>query len=219
MGDETQMLAIGEWKLRIRKPEGKGPHPFLLLLHGWTGDENSMWVFATRLPKHYYLAAPRGIYRTSVSGYGWHPEIDREWPDLEDFNPVLDKLMGLLTAENFPDVDLSSFHAAGFSQGAALTYSLALLHPERISSFASLSGFMPENVEALVSEKPLEGKRAYITHGTRDELVPIKWARKAVELAEEAGAIVVYCEDDVGHKLSAQCFRGMEGFFLNSEQF
>lgn len=219
MDNETQLIAIGDWKLRVREPDGEGPHPLLLLLHGWTGDENSMWVFATRLPKHYYLAAPRGIYRTSKSGYGWHPEIERQWPALEDFKPAIDKLTGLLKAENFPNVDLSRFHAAGFSQGAALTYSLALLHPERISSFASLSGFMPENVEALVAEKPLEGMRGYITHGTKDELVPINMARYAVELTEEAGAKVIYCEDDVGHKLSTHCFRGMEEFFLNSEKF
>lgn len=213
MENETRLIEIGDWKIRVRAPEGAGPHPFLLLLHGWTGDENSMWVFASRLPRHYYLAAPRGIFTTSMSGYSWHPELEEDWPSINDFEPALEKLMDLLTPENFPEVDLHTFQAAGFSQGAALTYSLALRHPERVTNFAGLAGFMPEDAAGLILEKPFEGKRAYITHGTRDDLVPVEKARQAVELVEDAGAKVTYCEDDVGHKLSATCFRGFEKFF------
>jgi phospholipase/carboxylesterase len=68
-------------------------------------------------------------------------------------------------------------------------------------------------VEDLIRERPLVDKSAYATHGIRDELVPVSKARRAVELLEKAGAKVTYCEDDVGHKLSATCFRGMQEFF------
>jgi hypothetical protein len=34
-----------------------------------------------------------------------------------------------------------------------------------------------------------------------------------VALLEKAGATVTYCEEDVGHKLSAGCFRGLESYF------
>jgi hypothetical protein len=36
-------------------------------------------------------------------------------------------------------------------------------------------------------------------------------------LLELGGASVIYCEDDVGHKLSSSCFRGMETFFAGIE--
>ncbi len=48
----VQKLQIEHWTVRVRKPEGEGPHPVMLLLHGWMGDENAMWVFASRLPKN-----------------------------------------------------------------------------------------------------------------------------------------------------------------------
>jgi hypothetical protein len=46
-----------------------------------------------------------------------------------------------------------------------------------------------------------------------DDLVPVNRARLTVELLEKAGARVIYCEENVGHKLSANCFRGMGEFF------
>ena len=34
-----------------------------------------------------------------------------------------------------------------------------------------------------------------------------------MSLLEQAGAQVTYCEADVGHKVSADCLRGLENFF------
>jgi hypothetical protein len=46
----------------------------------------------------------------------------------------------------------------------------------------------------------------YLAHGTQDKLVPVDVARRSVEQLEQAGANVAYCENDVGHKLGADCF-------------
>jgi phospholipase/carboxylesterase len=204
------------WVFRQRLPEGPGPHPLMLLLHGWTGDENSMWVFANRLPKNALLVAPRGLYPTTLGGYGWQPSLGRTWPDLEDFRPAMEALWELLSPQNFPAADGGPLRLAGFSQGAALSYSLALAYPHRVAALAGLSGFAPGGVERLVKAQPLAGKACFMAHGTQDELVPVARARQARQLLLEAGAQVTYCEDDVGHKLSASCFRGMGKFFENS---
>jgi predicted esterase len=46
-----------------------------------------------------------------------------------------------------------------------------------------------------------------------DEMVNVQIARRSVELLKQAGADVTYCEDEVGHKLSAGCQRALETFF------
>jgi phospholipase/carboxylesterase len=53
----------------------------------------------------------------------------------------------------------------------------------------------------------------FIAHGTTDNLVPVEMARESANLLKQAGANVTYCEEEVGHKLSAPCFRGLEAFF------
>lgn len=95
----------------------------------------------------------------------------------------------------------------GAAQGFLLT------QPERITSVAGLSGFLPEDSQVIAQRQPIIGKRLFLAHGTQDRLVPVERARQAVDILETAGAQVVYCEDDVGHKLSASCFRGLEAFY------
>jgi phospholipase/carboxylesterase len=209
----AETLVIDEWALRQRIPEGPGPHPVMLLLHGWTGNEDVMWIFANRLPKNALMVSPRGLYPTALGGYGWQPSLGRTWPDLEDFRPAMESLWALLTPKNFPTADLAQIGLVGFSQGAALSYSLALAFPERVTTIAGLSGFAPSGVESLIKSQPLAGKTIFMAHGTQDDLVPVTRARQARQTLIEAGAQVTYCEDEVGHKLSASCFRGMEKFF------
>jgi phospholipase/carboxylesterase len=175
-----------------------------------------MWVFAARLPKDYLLIAPRGMYPTSRGGYGWHPRDEQGEAWVDDFRPAIEALLELLTPDRFPKANFSQLRLVGFSQGAALTYTFAFLYPGQVISLAGLAGFMPEGASALARNKPLKEKPVFVAHGTKDDQVPIERGRQAVEILELAGAQVVYCEDEVGHKLSAACFRGLQTFFAKS---
>ncbi|HEY9527377.1 MAG TPA: hypothetical protein VIR02_09860, partial [Anaerolineales bacterium] len=71
-------------------------------------------------------------------------------------------------------------------------------------------------LEELVTQRPLEGKPFFIAHGTKDETISIQRARESMEILERAGAQVTYCEDEVGHKVSASCLRGLKDFFADT---
>lgn len=213
MDNNSEIQQINGWTVRLQTPAGPGPHPVLLMVHGLTGDQDSMWVFTGRLPKEALIIAPRAPHTTSWGGFTWDPNHEQGFSSVDDFRPALKDLLALLDNQYFPQADFSRMSVAGFSQGAALSYTFALLYPERVRALAGLAGFMPEGVEALVESRPLKGKPAFVAHGTKDETVTVARARQAVELLERAGANVTYCEDDVGHKLSASCFRGFGSFF------
>ena len=114
-------------------------------------------------------------------------------------------------AENH--LDASQFDAMGFSQGAALVSAMALLHPERIGRLGVLAGFVPSGAESLAAQRPLSGKSVFVAHGTLDDRVNVELARHSVQVLQEAGASVTYCEDEVGHKLSSNCLRALQAFF------
>lgn len=213
MNNEPVIKQIDEWTVRIQTPGGPGPHPVMVLVHGWTGDENSMWIFSNRLPKDQMLIALRGLNTTPLGGFGWHPHQEGDWPSVDDFRPAIEGVLNLLKPGNFPEGKFDQMRWAGFSQGAAMIYTLAILNPEKVISLAGLSGFLPEGAEELARIKPLQDKPVFVAHGTQDDRVPVERARRSVTLLEAAGAQVTYCEDDVGHKLSATCFRGLENFF------
>lgn len=204
---------ISDLIVRVRIPTQDGKYPVLLLLHGWTGDESSMWIFESRLPHDNIIIAPRGIYPSSLGGYGWQKSDGDRWPDMNDFTPAVNSIVELISDEELVQADFSRLYLVGFSQGAALAYAIAIKYPDRVSAIAALSGFLPNNVESSIENADLNGLPIYITHGSQDDLVPVDKARFAVETLTQAGAKVSYCEEEVGHKLSATCFNGMESFF------
>jgi phospholipase/carboxylesterase len=172
-----------------------------------------MWIFSPRLLKNALLIAPRGIYKTKGRGYSWHTDLSKPWPWVNDFMPAVDALINTISRNNFPDGNFSELHVIGFSQGAALAYTIATMHPECVTTLAGLSGFLPDGASAWLRPDRLRGLPVFIAHGTEDDLVPIERARMSVGLLQDAGAAVTYCEDSVGHKLSAKCFRGLEAFY------
>ncbi len=212
---DTELIWLRGWTARIRRAAVK-PARLLMLVHGWTGDENSMWVFAQNLPSNKWIVAPRAPHKTEPGGYSWRPALrgPHERPTFDDLKPAVGPLLSFLdayAAEN--ELDASQFDAMGFSQGAALVNTLALLHPERIGRLAVLAGFLPAGAEPCMEGRPLDGKSIFVAHGTLDETVPVEVARRSVKLLQDAGANVTYCEDEVGHKLSAGCLRALQVHF------
>ena len=174
-----------------------------------------MWLFTQKLSPNYTILAPRAPSTVPEGGYSWRVIRPGTWglATLEDFRPAAEDLLTMLdewlaTA----GLDASRFDMMGFSQGAAMTYSMGLLHPERLHKQVVLSGFIPENGEALLSGGRLSRKPVFIAHGRKDDMIPVELARHAVELLKAADIKVEYCESDAGHKVSKECIKEMEMF-------
>ncbi len=211
----TELIRWGDWTARVRPGQRAGR--LLLLLHGWTGDENSMWLFARQLPSDFTLLAPRAPHREPRGGYTWRPVAPETWglPSLDDFRPAAQDLLDFVDGWGRQSgVETRSFDVMGFSQGAALGYALAMLYPQRVGRLAALAGFLPEGAAARL----LTGKPVYIAHGRQDEIIPVERARQAAELLEQAGAQVTYCEAETGHKVNPECLRGLGAFFSSANE-
>ena len=211
----TSLIDFNNWTLRVREASQR-PARLLLLIHGLTGDENSMWVFARNLPANYWMMAPRAPYPAEPGGYSWRlPQYENiNLVGLDILRSAVEALMRLVDEYSASvDVDAKTLDVMGFSQGAAMSNALALLYPQRIRKTGILAGFVPSALEELVPQRPLEGKPFFVTHGTKDEMVTIDRARSSIAILEQAGAQVTYCEDDVAHKVSVNCLRALKDFF------
>jgi phospholipase/carboxylesterase len=176
-----------------------------------------MSIFTRNFPEEYWLLSPRAPYATIPYGYSWRAPAPRgSWPTVELFRPSVESLIQLL--DRWADsnrLDSSSVDVIGFSQGAALSFTLGLLYPERFRKIAILAGFSPEGVEQYLVPGLFLKKNVFLAHGTQDDKVPISMARRTIKLLEDAGANVTYCESEVGHKLSAECLRALENYLAN----
>jgi phospholipase/carboxylesterase len=210
--NETRLTEFQGWTLRIRPPSAEPAVELIVLLHGWTGNEDVMWVFAHHLAPSAWVISPRGT--TPVGdGFGWTENRQGIDTPIEAFLPVCSALDQLITAwkttNQLGNIPVSLI---GFSQGAALAYAYTLLNPEKVVRTAGLAGFLPAGAESYYKNGLLAGKRVFIAHGTRDDTVPIAAAERALYGFKEAGAQVDYCVSDMGHKLSSSCLHSLEQF-------
>ena len=210
----TETIEFNGWTLRICPSETENPR-LLLMIHGWTGNENSMWVFTKKFPADYWIIAPRAPHPADPQGFSWRPPQPSTFgrPSLETLSPSAEALIRLVDEYSASvKVEAQQFDAIGFSQGAAMVNVLGMLYPERVRKMGVLAGFVPSGLEAYADKRVLEGKRIFVAHGTQDEMVPIDRARASMEVLEQAGASITYCEDEVGHKLSSTCLRALENY-------
>jgi len=212
--NNTSLIEFQDWTLRIHESEHSSPR-LVLLIHGLTGDENSMWVFARDLPKRYWMIAPRAPHTAEPFGYSWcavhHGTSGR--PSFEGLLPAAEALIRLVDEyQASVGIDASVFDVMGFSQGAAMSSVLAFLYPERIRKIGILAGFVPSGFDAYMQNHPLNGKKIFVAHGTKDDMVPVDRARESMEILKRAGAEITYCEDEVGHKVSLNCVRALRAY-------
>jgi phospholipase/carboxylesterase len=211
-------VTFNNWTFRLGMPI-INPGRVLVLLHGWKGDENSMWVLARKLSMKYILLAPRAPFRVEEGGYSWRNIKPGTWGNssIEDLRPSVEALLAFIDAWSpSAGVDSERFDVMGFSQGATMAYALTLLFPDRIQRLVALSGPFPSNAEKLLPSKSISGKPIFVAHGRADNLILVDNARRTVTFLKDSGAQVEYCESDAGHKVSKECLAEMEKFLESS---
>ncbi len=213
----TELISFNDWTLRVRPSSAENPR-LLAMIHGWTGDENSMWVFARGLPSDFWIIAPRAPYRAESSGFSWRapqPLTDGR-PSLEMLLPAAEALIQLIDEYAASvKVEARQFDLMGFSQGGAMVNLIGMLYPQRVRRMGVLASFVPSGLDEYIAKKALTGKNIFVAHGTQDKLISVERARASIALLEQAGAQVTYCEDEVGHKLSANCLRALENYLAS----
>ena len=204
--------------LYTARPQESTPKRLLLLLHGWTGDENSMWKFVPDLPADYAILAPRAPYPAprKLGGYSWREIKPGTWgaPTLDELHFSADALV-LLVDEWSASVKGASLPVdlIGFSQGGALAVVLMALYPQRLRKVAVLSGFIPAGAEPLLAEQSLSHLGIFWAHGTKDEMITFSRGLDAVEKLRAAGADLRFCQADVGHRVARSCRLALHNFF------
>lgn len=218
MADRPPAYSIFErgWIVRVQPPAVPGKNRILLMLHGWTGDEQVMAIFGRNAPEDYLLISPRGPVRADPSGYGWLTYDSSRRSTFQDFALVADELdrqvqhwLGYLR------IPTDRMDVMGFSQGGAMALSYLIQHPDRVDRAVCLAGFLPDDAKDVLTPARLTGKSIYIAHGTQDQTIPISLATRTAEILAAAGARVDFCQEDVGHKLGSLCNKKLE-LFLNA---
>ena len=177
-GESLLHYVYREPKLKTTNP------PVVILLHGVGSNENDLFSFADRLPDNFLVISARAPYTISEGSYAWYSL------DMSTGKPVYDKeqaeksrvlifrfIEELKTKFHF---DEKQIYLCGFSQGAIMSYSVGLTHPDKIKGIAIMSGRLLDEVRPLAKESAeLKKLHVFISHGTKDPVLNIQYSRDA----------------------------------------
>lgn len=197
----------------VREPKIKlDKNPLLVLLHGYGSNEEDLFSFASELPEEYYVISARAPYPLPPYGNAWyaiHFDADEnKFSDNDQAKESRDLIATFIDelVPNYP-VDKNNVTLIGFSQGAILSYSVALSFPEKVQRVVALSGYFNlDIIDENFRNNNISNLKFFISHGTVDQVIPVDWARKAPEFLKNLGLDVVYKEYPVGHGVAPQNF-------------
>ncbi|MBA0884267.1 alpha/beta hydrolase [Flavobacterium undicola] len=205
----------------IREPKIKlDKNPLLLLLHGYGSNEADLFSFASELPEEYYVISARAPYDLQYGSYAWYAinfdANENKFSDHEQAKLSRDLIAQFIEelVTNYP-IDKNAISLLGFSQGAILSYSIALSHPEKIQKVIALSGYISEPIfEENYKNNNFSNLQVFAAHGTVDQVIPVEWARKAKPFLANLGIESVYKEYPIGHGVSPQLFNDFKNWLI-----
>jgi phospholipase/carboxylesterase len=205
----------------VREPKIKlDKNPLLILLHGYGSNEEDLFSFAAELPDEYYIISARAPYNMQYGSYAWYTinfDADQnKFSDNEQAKSSRDLIVQFIEEliAKYP-IDPKQVILTGFSQGAILSYAIALSHPEKISKIVALSGYANEEIiNENYKSNDFSKLKIFHSHGTVDQVIPVDWARKTKPFLDNLNINSTYKEYPIGHGVSPQNFYDFKNWLL-----
>lgn len=159
-----------------RADEQARNRPLVIFLHGSGSNEEDLLTLADELPKHYNYLSVRAPKSMEPGRYQWFARkgegaYDGDTSDLKASGQMLLEFIAKARVK-YP-TDASNVYLVGFSQGAMMSYEVALRHPEAVGGIAAMGGRVLPILRAELT--PDEARRTlavFIGHGTADPIIP-----------------------------------------------
>jgi len=188
------------------------PVPLVVLVHGYAGNEEAMWIFKRVIPKGVAIVAPRALIPLAEKEYSWfeHEGEHLIVPNLASLQIAIEVLYQfIIDLPNHYPVDLSQLVVMGFSQGAAMCNGLAFVLPDLLQGVVSIAGILPDLPDITPYPDLLIDLPVFIAHGLKDKTVPLNKAHNIRDSYRQLGARVTYGEYNVGHKINTQALKDL----------
>ncbi|MEL6448378.1 MAG: thioredoxin domain-containing protein [Pseudomonadota bacterium] len=200
-------MPSGDVVVRVLReaPEDADRPALIIGLHGYGADERQMASLVNVAPSvpHAYVAI-RGFETVGARGYGWFPVANGPAGVTYDADAVAKAADRVLEAAEamsaWLGTDPDRVYLVGFSQGATVSLSAALLRPSGAAGFVGFAGTLPafDQTDLRSTAAPV-----LIGHGSRDPAVRPEDTDLTVARLVGAGRRVELSVYPVPHVVSA----------------
>ena len=205
------------FKYLLKHPDTHTEKPkALLMLHGYGSNEADLFSLADQFPEDLLIISARAPHRLDFGGYAWYDIfMDAEGNKISDNLQAAEILQNLSLFIDFLkekyNINPENFNLMGFSQGAILSYALALNHPEKIKNVIALSGYINHDIMPLQEKiDNYQHLNFFISHGIYDDIIPVELARKVPVYLRQRNIKHVYKEYPMGHEINYACLNDMK---------
>jgi len=184
--------------------------PLVIFMHGYGSNELDLFGINFALPKDYNYLSVRAPVSLGDDRYQWFTknpqsaDYDGVTVDLKRSGESLGHFIEQATAKYHTQP--SKVYLVGFSQGAMMTYEVALRDPQLVGGIAALSGkVLPVLKSELKPAPALKDLQVFIGHGNADSRVPYSGATEANSYLKTLGLKPqLHSYAGVGHTISQE---------------
>jgi phospholipase/carboxylesterase len=177
-------------------------YPVVFAMHGLGSNEQNMISLLDGLKDDFIVISIQGNL-TKGNGFAYFNIISIGNPIREDFDQSvqqLERFIGYATAKYA--IDPSRRYLLGFSQGAILSMSLALVMGEKIKGIVALNGYIPSFVKNEYQIQSGTNISVFISHGEYDPIFPIELGDANDEYFRQISDHVTYKKYPTAHEVS-----------------
>ena len=194
---------------RTLPPAASDGVPLLVLLHGRGSHRGDLQALHPGLPAGWGLVTPQAPHPGHPWGYGpgcaWYRYVAEDSVDEPSLTESLDALGEFL--DGLParlGIRPGPLVLGGFSQGGTTALAWTLRNPERVQVALVFSGFLVDSPLVPPGGAAAGRPRIFWGHGTRDPNIPFALAERGRRRLEEAGAVLVARDYEIGHWIAPE---------------
>lgn len=186
------------------------PPSLLVLMHGVGSNEQDLFSLAPYVPAGYHVLSLRAPYPMGMGANAWFnfsigPEGLRSYDAEQEVASRAQVAETVKQAASQLGVPAERTVVGGFSQGGIMALSLLLTQPQLAAAAMVWHGRLLS--DALVPAAPgaaLAGRALWISHGTRDEVIPLSHAHAMRNAVAPLAATLTYREYPEVHTIHPQ---------------
>jgi len=179
----------------------------LVLLHGVGSNEVDLFGLAPAVPRRFNVLSLRAPFRLGSDSFGWftfvirsdgHRQIDAE----QELNSRTILTQVIPSAAEQLSIPAERIVVGGFSQGGIMSLSLLLTRPELMAAAVVMhSRLLPEVEPLMAPAEALQGRRLWVSHGTKDSVMPLAEAHNLRDRVRQLPIELSYQEFPGGHEI------------------
>jgi phospholipase/carboxylesterase len=183
------------------QPAAAKSQRLVVVLHG-LGDsaDGFLWLqdeLGIDSLNYLLLNAPDPYY----TGFSWY-DIEDPLPGIARSRKLLARVLEQTEREGYPPGQTFLF---GFSQGCLMTLEFGSRHSSSLAGYIGISGYCVSPDAILREMNPAANNGNWlITHGTRDDLLPVEVTRAQIKKLNDAGFTIDYREYSKTHTIDPE---------------